>query len=83
MIFDKESVILSDNVSFETVLDRTCERLWGKKIQYSIRRIREMEATLQEIEQELDTLLCQKSTIDPSRTQVQEGDDSDKKNVLS
>ncbi|MDR2518709.1 MAG: hypothetical protein LBD13_04770 [Spirochaetaceae bacterium] len=64
MIFDKESVILSDNVSFESVLDKTCERLWGKKIQYSIRRIRELETTLQGLEQELDTL-CQKSTTDP------------------
>lgn len=63
MIFDKESVILSDNVSFETVLDRTCERLWGKKVQYSIRRIRELEATLQGIEHELDTLLCEKSMV--------------------
>ncbi|MDR0568314.1 MAG: hypothetical protein LBG87_03815 [Spirochaetaceae bacterium] len=59
MIFDKESVILSDNVSFEMILDKTCERLWGKKIQYSIRRIREMDATLQGIEQELDALLAQ------------------------
>jgi hypothetical protein len=61
MIFDKGPVIFSDNVSFETMLDKTCERLWGKKIQYSMRRIRELEANLQGIEQELDALLCQKA----------------------
>ncbi|MDR2493920.1 MAG: hypothetical protein LBD24_01735 [Spirochaetaceae bacterium] len=73
MIFDKESVILSDNVSFESVLDKTCERLWGKKIQYSIRRIRELEATLQGLEQELDTLLGQESTADPPYPEMDGG----------
>jgi len=64
MIFNRESVIISDNVSFETLLDRTCERLWGKQVQYSIKRIRNLENTLQEIEQELDSILSQKSDMD-------------------
>lgn len=61
MIINRESVIVSENVSFETVLDRTCERLWGKKVQYSIKRIRELESALLGIEQELDDVLRQKS----------------------
>jgi hypothetical protein len=47
---------LFDNPSFETVVDQACERLWDRKIQYSIRRIREMEEQLTELERELETL---------------------------
>jgi hypothetical protein len=68
MIFDKGSVIFSDNSSFEAVLDRTCERLWGKKVQYSIRRLRELEADLQNIEQELNAFLCKQ----PNTNLIQE-----------
>jgi hypothetical protein len=57
MIFNEGTAILSDNPSFETVLDRTCKRLLGKKIQYSLRRIQELERDLCSMEQELEEYL--------------------------
>jgi hypothetical protein len=48
---------LSGPPSFETVLDQTCDRLWDRKVQYSIRRLREMEGHLSVLEQELDALI--------------------------
>ena len=43
--------------SFEAVLDATCERLWERHVQYSIRRIREMEEELNAIEKALDEFM--------------------------
>jgi len=43
--------------SFEAVLDTVCERLWGKHIQYSIRRIKEMDEKLKKLEEELDEFI--------------------------
>jgi len=43
--------------SFELVLDSACERLWEKQVQFSIRRITEMEKKLNTLEQELDIFL--------------------------
>ena len=45
--------------SFEAVLDTACERLREKHIQYSIRRIREMDEELKKLEEELDEFLEQ------------------------
>jgi hypothetical protein len=61
MIFNTRSVIRSDKVSFDALLDQTCERLWGKKVQYAMRRIQELEGYLQSMEEELDAFLYQKS----------------------
>ena len=46
--------------SFETVLDTTCERLLEKHIQYSIRRLGEMDEELARLEKELDDFLSLK-----------------------
>jgi hypothetical protein len=43
--------------SFEAVLDTACEGLADRKIRYSIRRIREMEESLVDLETELDNFL--------------------------
>jgi hypothetical protein len=56
-IMIREPIIHSNNTSFETVLDETCERLLGKKGQYSITRLVQMEADLVEMEKELDIFL--------------------------
>jgi hypothetical protein len=53
----REPIIHSSNTSFETVLDETCERLLGKRSQYSIARLSQMEAELDMIEKELDIFL--------------------------
>ncbi|MDR2632280.1 MAG: hypothetical protein LBC51_01475 [Treponema sp.] len=59
MIFNTRSEIRSDSLSFDTLLDQTCERLWSKKVQYAIRRIQELEASLRSMEEELDAFLYQ------------------------
>jgi hypothetical protein len=53
----REPLILSDKPSFENVLDDTCGRLWDKKIQHSMRRIRELQDNLSGLEHELDALI--------------------------
>jgi hypothetical protein len=60
MIFNTRAVIRSDKVSFGAILDQACERLWDKKVQYAMRRIQELEAHLQSMEEELDAFLSQK-----------------------
>jgi hypothetical protein len=57
MTSEQESVLLSNTTSFETVLDQTCERLWGKKVRYSLRRLQELDSDLLNIEAELDVFL--------------------------
>ena len=57
MTFEKKPVILTEKPSFEAVLDTTCERLEEKHLQYSIRRIREMNKELASLEKELDEFL--------------------------
>lgn len=47
------SLVLSKELSFEQVLDETCDRLWDKKVRYSLRRLQEMEDTLGKMEEEL------------------------------
>ena len=46
--------------SFETMLDTTCDRLLEKHIQYSIRRLGEMDVELAKLEKELDDFLRRK-----------------------
>ncbi|MDR0374809.1 MAG: hypothetical protein LBH85_03710 [Treponema sp.] len=53
----REPIIHSGSASFETILDETCERLLGKKGQYSITRLAQMEADLVNMEKELDVFL--------------------------
>ena len=53
---DKPASISTDT-SFSDVVDETCERLREKHVQYSIRRIHEMEDTLISLEHELDQFL--------------------------
>lgn len=57
MTSEQKSVMLSNAASFETVLDQTCERLWGKKVRYSLRRLQELDRDLQNLEAELDVFL--------------------------
>jgi hypothetical protein len=52
-----EAVVLSNQPSFERIVEESCERLWDKKVQHSIRRIHELEAILSLMEQELDVFL--------------------------
>ena len=58
MTFEKKPVILTEETSFETVLDTTCERLNEKHLQFSIRRIKKMSEELASLEKELDEFLA-------------------------
>lgn len=51
---EPEKIVLSDPPSFEELLDKTCERLWDKKKQYTLRRLRELDERLRGLEQELE-----------------------------
>ena len=62
MAYDKKpEVLIKDSnpaeTSFEVVLDATCERLWEKRIIYSLRRINEMDEELKKLEEELDEFI--------------------------
>jgi hypothetical protein len=57
MTFENKPFILTEEASFETVLDTACERLNEKHIQYSLRRIREMSEMLAGFEKELNDFL--------------------------
>ncbi|MDR3248934.1 MAG: hypothetical protein LBT39_09135 [Treponema sp.] len=46
-----------DPRSFDSVLDDACSRLWDRKVRYTLRRIRELEETLDKTARELDELL--------------------------
>jgi|GEM_PF-4588623 len=52
---------MMEDSSFQTMLDTACDRLREKQIQYSIRKIKEMEETLQKIDQELDSFFDEMS----------------------
>jgi len=52
-----EAVVFSNQPSFERIVEQSCERLWDKKVQHSIRRIHELEVVLSSMEQELDAFL--------------------------
>jgi hypothetical protein len=51
---DRPAFVLSKDISLEQVLDDTCDRLWEKKVRYSLRRLQEMEDALGKMEQELN-----------------------------
>ncbi|MDR3303862.1 MAG: hypothetical protein LBS86_05565 [Treponema sp.] len=57
MMLEQEAVIRSNALSFDAVLDETCERLWGKKVRFSLKRLDELDGELRELEQELDQFL--------------------------
>jgi hypothetical protein len=46
--------------NFSVVLDDACNRLWNKKAELSIRKIRFLEAELTQMEKELDDFIAQK-----------------------
>jgi hypothetical protein len=57
MAFEHTPVILTEAPSFEAILDNAFERLTEKHIQYSIRRIKELELELERLEKELEEFL--------------------------
>ena len=56
MTIEQKSVIFRDP-TFDDVLDTACERLREKHIQYSIRRIDELDEELARLEKQLDDFM--------------------------
>jgi hypothetical protein len=56
MIAEDKAAPVSD-ITFDTLLDETCERLLDRQIKYAIQRIHEMEKRLGNLERELDEFL--------------------------
>ena len=44
-------------MTFDSLLDQTCERLMDRQVKYSIQRIHELEARLDSLERELNEFL--------------------------
>jgi anaerobic ribonucleoside-triphosphate reductase len=57
MTSEKGKFTLTEDSLFEAVLDSACERLEDKQAEYSIRRLREMDTQLGNLEKELDDLI--------------------------
>ena len=53
----EEKAALGSDISFDSILDETCERLLNRQVKYAIQRIYEMEKRLGSLERELDEFL--------------------------
>jgi hypothetical protein len=57
MAFENKPVIYTEETSFEAVVDTAFEKVSEKHMQFSMRRIREMDEELAGIEKELNDFL--------------------------
>jgi len=53
----RQQAALYADISFDSILDETCERLLDRQVKYAIQRIHEMEQRLDNLERELDEFL--------------------------
>ena len=56
MTTEGKAALLSD-LTFDSILDETCERLLDRQVKYSIQRIYDLEKRLEILERELDEFL--------------------------
>jgi hypothetical protein len=59
MTTEERAALLSE-LTFDSILDETCERLLDRQAKYSIQRIQEMEKHLENLERELNDFLRKK-----------------------
>jgi len=52
-----KKAILGSEITFDSILDETCERLLHRQVKYAVQRIYEMEKRLCNLERELDEFL--------------------------
>ena len=59
MVHEKEKIIFAHDqeTCFEAVLDEACKILEHKQIQYSLRRLKEFDENLENLERELDAII--------------------------
>ena len=60
-ISGKRLIEKNDSCTFSDVIDKACEGLMDRQIKHTIRRIREMEKYLSDMERELDEFLIMKN----------------------
>jgi len=53
----EEKAALGSDITFDSILDETCERLLHRQVKYAVQRIYEMEKRLGNLERELDEFL--------------------------
>jgi len=54
----RQNTALYDDITFDSILDETCDRLLDRQVKYAIQRIHEMEQRLGNLERELDEFLA-------------------------
>jgi len=59
MTHENDSPVIAGDRLFDIMLDTACDRLREKHIQYSIKRIDEMDEELRQLEKELDDFMSQ------------------------
>ncbi|GHV87819.1 hypothetical protein AGMMS50267_01790 [Spirochaetia bacterium] len=59
----------NDNLNFDHILNDACTRLWNKKAELSIRKIRALENTLLKMEQELTDFLSSDRRSEDQRSE--------------
>jgi len=52
-----QKAALYADLTFDSILDETCERLLSRQVKYAIQRIHEMDRRLSALERELDEFL--------------------------
>jgi len=63
MAFEQKQATMTEDISFDSVLNSACQKLWDKHTQYSIRRLKDMDEELNKIEKELDQFLYEPFSI--------------------
>ena len=59
MTHENDTPVIAGDRLFDIMLDTACDRLREKHIQYSIKRIDEMDEELRQLEKELDDFMSQ------------------------
>ena len=57
MVSERYPFALKEESSFDVMLDSACDRLQEAHIQYSLRRIKEMDEVLARLEEEIDEFI--------------------------
>jgi len=52
-----EKIIPASDITFDSLLDETCERLLDRQVKYAVQRIADMEKRLNKLENELSEFL--------------------------
>lgn len=60
MVINGEKPAPVSDLTFDSILDETCERLLDRQVKYAVQRIAEMEKRLNALENDLNEFLSKK-----------------------